>query len=139
MVTHLIHRDNRHCQVLVPAGTPTAGIRAVPAETYWPSVCLSREWLGSVSPPDVWRPPLVYSYALALVSLERAIAAADYAVCLARGRFQGRVGSEREQLRVNRRVLVAPETPVSLPVGMKRLKAYEGVCGSAGQSESDSI
>ena len=61
-------------RILVPAGIPTAGIRATLAEIYWPSVSLPWEWPGEASPPNVWKPPFVHSYALALVVLERAAA-----------------------------------------------------------------
>ena len=64
-------------RILVPAGIPTAGIRSTLAEIYWPSVSLPWEWPGEASPPNVWKPPFVHSYALALVVLERATAASE--------------------------------------------------------------
>ena len=64
-------------RILVPAGIPTAGIRSTLTEIYWPSVSLPWEWPGEASPPNVWKPPFVHSYALALVVLERAAAASE--------------------------------------------------------------
>ncbi|MDE2903425.1 MAG: hypothetical protein OXP73_10410 [Chloroflexota bacterium] len=64
-------------RVLIPAGIPTAGIRATLTEVYWPSVSLPWEWPGEASPPNVWKPPFVHTYALALVVLERAADAAS--------------------------------------------------------------
>lgn len=62
-------------RILVPSGIPTAGIRATLAEVYWPPVSLPWEWPGEASPPNVWKPPFIHSYALAFVVLERAAAA----------------------------------------------------------------
>jgi hypothetical protein len=59
---------------LVPAGIPSAGIRAALADIYWPSVALPWEWPGEAAPPNIWKPPFVHAYALGLVVLERVTA-----------------------------------------------------------------
>lgn len=64
-------------RIFVPSGIPAAGIRATLAEIYWPSASVPWEWPGQATPPNVWKPPFVHSYALALVVLERATAAAS--------------------------------------------------------------
>ena len=58
-------------QIPIPAGIPSAGIRASLGELYWPSV----EWpLPSpfAGVPDIWLPRHPLAYALALTVLERA-------------------------------------------------------------------
>ena len=67
---HILH-------VTVPAGLPGAGIRASLGEVYWPSVSLPWTWPGEASPPNIWKPPFVHSYALGFIVLERAAAAYD--------------------------------------------------------------
>lgn len=62
-------------QVAAPAGVPGAGIRASLGEIYWPSVSLPWTWPGEASPPNIWKPPFVMSYALGFIVLERAAAA----------------------------------------------------------------
>ncbi len=62
-------------QAAVPAGVPGPGIRASLAEIYWPSVSLPWTWPGEASPPNIWKPPFVHSYALGFIVLERAAAA----------------------------------------------------------------
>ena len=62
-------------QAAAPAGIPGAGIRASLGEIYWPSVSLPWTWPGEASPPNIWKPPFVHSYALGFIVLERAAAA----------------------------------------------------------------
>ena len=62
-------------QVTVPAGIPGAGIRASLGDIYWPSVTLPWTWPGEASPPNIWKPPFVLTYALGFVVLERVAAA----------------------------------------------------------------
>ena len=62
-------------QAATPAGIPGAGIRASLGEIYWPSVSLPWTWPGEASPPNIWKPPFVHSYALGFIVLERAAAA----------------------------------------------------------------
>ena len=62
-------------QAAVPAGVPGPGIRASLAEIYWPSVSLPWTWPGEASPPNIWKPPFVHSYALGFIVLERAASA----------------------------------------------------------------
>ncbi len=64
-------------QAAAPAGVPGPGIRASLAEIYWPSVSLPWTWPGEASPPNIWKPPFVHSYALGFIVLERAAAAYD--------------------------------------------------------------
>ena len=58
-------------QVPVPAGLPSAGLRASLADIYWPDVELPWAWEFE-APPNLFRPPFVLAYALAFVVLERA-------------------------------------------------------------------
>ena len=58
-------------QVPVPAGLPSAGLRASLADIYWPAVELPWAWEFE-APPNLFRPPYVMAYALAFVVLERA-------------------------------------------------------------------
>lgn len=62
-------------KVAMPAGIPEAGIRASLGDIYWPSVSLPWTWPGEASPPNIWKPPFVLSYALGFIVLERAAAA----------------------------------------------------------------
>ncbi len=62
-------------QAAAPAGVPGPGIRASLGEIYWPSVSLPWTWPGEASPPNIWKPPFVHSYALGFIVLERAAAA----------------------------------------------------------------
>ena len=62
-------------RVAVPAGIPGAGIRAALGDIYWPSVSLPWTWPGEASPPNIWKPPFVLTYALGFIVLERAAAA----------------------------------------------------------------
>ena len=62
-------------KVAVPAGIPGAGIRASLGDIYWPSVLFPWTWPGEASPPNIWKPPFVLTYALGFIVLERAAAA----------------------------------------------------------------
>ena len=62
-------------RVAVPAGIPGAGIRAALGDIYWPSVSFPWTWPGEASPPNIWKPPFVLTYALGFIVLERAAAA----------------------------------------------------------------
>ncbi|MCY4112930.1 MAG: hypothetical protein OXG33_03180 [Chloroflexi bacterium] len=75
--------------VPVPAGIPSAGIRASLTDLYWPSVQLPWLWpglasegLSTPSPPNLFKPYFPLAYAPALVVLERAASPA--------GRWPGR-------------------------------------------------
>ncbi len=58
-------------QIPVPAGLPSAGLRASLADIYWPAVELPWAWEFEAL-PNLFRPPYVLAYALAFVVLERA-------------------------------------------------------------------
>jgi len=58
-------------QVPVVTGIPEAGVRGSLADIYWPSVEFPWGAAVDASPPNVWKPHFVLSYALALVVLER--------------------------------------------------------------------
>ena len=58
-------------QVPVPAGLPSAGLRASLADIYWPAVELPWAWEFE-APPNLFRPSYVLAYAVAVVVLERA-------------------------------------------------------------------
>ena len=58
-------------QVPVVAGIPGAGLRASLGDIYWPSVEFPWGAAVDASPPNVWKPHFVLTYALALVVLER--------------------------------------------------------------------
>lgn len=57
---------------VVPTGIPEAGLRASLADIYWPSAPTYWNAAAEASPPNIWRPNFVLTYALALVVLERA-------------------------------------------------------------------
>ena len=61
--------------VAVPAWIPSAGFRASLGDIYWPSVLFPWTWPGEASPPNIWKPPFVLTYALGFIVLERAAAA----------------------------------------------------------------
>ncbi len=61
-------------EILIPAGIPEAGLRASLADIYWPSAPTSWTTAVDASPPNIWKPNFVLTYALALVVLERASA-----------------------------------------------------------------
>ncbi len=56
-------------QVLVPIGLPAAGLRATLADIYWPEVSLHWQTVYESSPPNIWKPPFVLAYGLALIVL----------------------------------------------------------------------
>ena len=61
-------------QIPVPTGIPAEGVRAALANIYWPEVSLHWKTTFEASPPNIWNPQFVLSYALGLVALERAAA-----------------------------------------------------------------
>ena len=58
--------------VALPAGLPSAGLRASLADLYWPSVELPWQSERQAVPPNIWKPQFSLAYAMAFVSLERA-------------------------------------------------------------------
>ena len=58
-------------EVPVPAGLPSAGLRASLTDTYWPSLGLPLNSQHEM-PPNIWTPSFTLSYALAFVVLARA-------------------------------------------------------------------
>ena len=71
-------------RVPLPAGVPSAGLRASLTDLYWPSVQLPWAWPGLVSdgmstasPPNIFKPFFTLGYALAFVVLERAADRSD--------------------------------------------------------------
>ena len=76
-------------RVLVPTGTPEAGIRAALGGLYWPTLNLPEDWTPyyQTPPPNVWKPPFPLAYATALLVIERAAARVEQRwlgrVCLA--------------------------------------------------------
>ncbi len=56
-------------QVPVPIGLPAAGLRASLAGMYWPEVSLHWQTVYESSPPNIWKPPFVLAYGLALTVL----------------------------------------------------------------------
>ena len=55
----------------VPTGLPAAGVRASMGSIYWPSVEPYWTWPSEASPPNIWKPPFLLGYGLAVVVLER--------------------------------------------------------------------
>lgn len=53
----------------VPTGIPHSGLRASLASIYWPDVTLDWQAASEVSPPNIWKPEFVMSYALAMIVL----------------------------------------------------------------------
>ena len=58
-------------QIPVPRDIPEAGLRAALLDLYWPTVELPWSSEQHGVPPNIWKPPFPYAYALALVPLER--------------------------------------------------------------------
>ena len=56
-------------QIPVPTGFPAAGLRASLADLYWPDVSLHWQSVYESSPPNIWKPPFVLAYGLAVVVL----------------------------------------------------------------------
>ena len=63
-------------QIPVPTGIPAAGLRASLVSLYWPEISLPWQTRIDATPPNIWKPLFVMSYALAVVVLER-VATAD--------------------------------------------------------------
>lgn len=63
--------------VPIPADVPVAGIRAALADIYWPTAELPRTWPTEATPPNIWKPPFLLGYALAIVILERVTSGVD--------------------------------------------------------------
>ena len=62
-------------RIPVPTGLPEDGLRAALAEIYWPVVQAAElPWTRPVeaSPPNIWKPPFLLTYALVLVVLTSA-------------------------------------------------------------------
>ncbi len=62
-------------RIPVPTGLPAAGLRAALAEIYWPAVeAAELPWTRPVeaSPPNIWKPQFLLTYALFLVVLTSA-------------------------------------------------------------------
>ena len=66
-------------RIPVPAGIPSAGLRASLADVYWPGVQLPwsapglvSDGMSTASPPNIFKPFFLLGYALAFVVLERA-------------------------------------------------------------------
>ena len=53
-------------QIPIPAGVPTAGVRTSLASVYWPEVPRQWQTVFEMSPPNIWTPPFVLAYALAV-------------------------------------------------------------------------
>ena len=64
-------------RVPLPAGIPMAGARAALADIYWPTAELPRTWPTEATPPNIWKPPFLLGYALAIVILERLTSRVD--------------------------------------------------------------
>ena len=66
-------------RIPVPAGIPSAGLRASLADVYWPGVNLPwtvpglvSDGMSTASPPNIYKPFFLLGYALAFVVIERA-------------------------------------------------------------------
>ena len=66
-------------RLVVPAGIPSAGLRAALGGVYWPQLDPSGAWSPyyETPPPNVWKPPFPLAYAMALAVLERVTARVD--------------------------------------------------------------
>ena len=58
-------------QIAIPSGIPGPGIRASLRDIYLPTVSLPWTWPLEASPPNIWKPPFVLTYALGFIVLER--------------------------------------------------------------------
>lgn len=78
----------------VPAGASVAGVRTALADIFWPAADLPKTWPTEVSPPNIWKPPFLLSYALAIVVLERLLSRhdEDWPVHVALGLLVGFLG-----------------------------------------------
>ena len=61
----------------IPVGLPTAGVRAVLADIYWPTAELPKTWPTEATPPNIWKPAFLLGYAQAGVILERLTSRVD--------------------------------------------------------------
>ena len=61
-------------QIPVLTGVPSAGLRAELVDIYWPNVELPWRSEQHGVPPNIWKPPFPFAYALAFVVLERVAA-----------------------------------------------------------------
>ena len=64
-------------RVPIPIGVPAAGVRAALTDVYWPLAELPKTWPTEATPPNIWKPPFLLSYALAVVILERLTSRVD--------------------------------------------------------------
>ena len=69
-------------KVPVPMDVPAAGLRAALTDVYWPMLDLPGAWAPhhQTPPPNVWKPPFLLAYTLAVVVSERVAAHADQRV-----------------------------------------------------------
>ncbi|MDE2903435.1 MAG: hypothetical protein OXP73_10465 [Chloroflexota bacterium] len=54
-------------QIPSPTGLPAAGLGSSLANVYWPQVSLNWQTEFVASPPNIWKPPFIWAYALTLV------------------------------------------------------------------------
>ena len=64
-------------QVPIPAAIPGPGVRASLGDIYLPSVSLPWTWPVEASPPNIWKPPFLLTYALGFSVLERIVTTAS--------------------------------------------------------------
>lgn len=57
--------------VPIPTSIPSAGLRADLANVYWPNVELPWGSEQQGVPPNIWKPPFPFAYALSYIALER--------------------------------------------------------------------
>ena len=58
-------------RLAIPTGFPAAGVRASMGSIYWPPLEPQWTWPSEASPPNIWKPPFLLGYGLAVVVLER--------------------------------------------------------------------
>lgn len=56
-------------QIPAPTGLPSAGLGSALANVYWPEVSLNWQTEFVASPPNIWKPPFVWAYAITVVVL----------------------------------------------------------------------
>ena len=85
--TLLVSEPPALLSITVPSGIPEAGLRAALGRVYWPTLELPGSWSPhfETPPPNIWKPPFPFAYALAVVVLERIGAGVDQ-------RWLGRAG-----------------------------------------------
>ncbi len=59
-------------QIPGPTGLPAAGLGSSLANVYWPEASLNWQTEFAASPPNVWKPPFVWGYALTVVVVSAA-------------------------------------------------------------------